>query len=164
MKFWYLTYTLHTSFKMTRRSMTVIWTYYDLHARNKLFWTSWLDGYVIIIKSHKSLMGNYFSKRTSGAPLHTLSKLYDVPVGFVAPLPHFRQWIALFAMAEEWLLLNIRWFVLFLDTARNSVSQTCGIWFKKNCFSCELLYSIMSVTDFWTLHSLPFSFGSNSLF
>ena len=30
-----------------------------------------------------SLMRNYFQKRTSGAPLHTLSKLYDVPVGFV---------------------------------------------------------------------------------
>ena len=32
-----------------------------------------------------SLMRNYFPKRTSGAPLHTLSKLYDVPVGFVSP-------------------------------------------------------------------------------
>ena len=28
-------------------------------------------------------MRNYFSKRLSSAPLHTLSKLYDVPVGFV---------------------------------------------------------------------------------
>ena len=27
----------------------------------------------------------YFPKRTSGAPLHSLSKLYDVPVGFVSP-------------------------------------------------------------------------------
>ena len=32
-----------------------------------------------------SLMRNYFPKRPSGAPLHTLSKLYDVPVGFVTP-------------------------------------------------------------------------------
>ena len=30
-------------------------------------------------------MRNYFPKRLSGAPLHTLSKLYDVPVGFVPP-------------------------------------------------------------------------------
>ena len=30
-------------------------------------------------------MRNCFPKRPSGAPLHTLSKLYDVPVGFVAP-------------------------------------------------------------------------------
>ena len=33
-----------------------------------------------------SLMRNYFPKLTSGAPLHTLSKLYDVPVGFVSPI------------------------------------------------------------------------------
>ena len=26
-----------------------------------------------------------FPKRTSGAPFHTLSKLYDVPVGFESP-------------------------------------------------------------------------------
>ena len=30
-------------------------------------------------------MRNYFPKRPLGAPLHTLSKLYDVPVSFVAP-------------------------------------------------------------------------------
>ena len=29
-------------------------------------------------------MRNYFPKRTSGAPLHTLSKFYDVPGGFVS--------------------------------------------------------------------------------
>ena len=32
-------------------------------------------------------MRNYFPKRPSGAPLHTLSKLYDVPVGFEPPPP-----------------------------------------------------------------------------
>ena len=32
-------------------------------------------------------MRNYFPKRPSGAPLHTLSKLYDVPVGFDPPPP-----------------------------------------------------------------------------
>ena len=30
-------------------------------------------------------MRNYFPKRPSGAPLHTLSTLYDVHIGFVAP-------------------------------------------------------------------------------
>ena len=34
-------------------------------------------------------MRNYFPKRPSGAPLHTLSKLYDVPVGYVPPPPYF---------------------------------------------------------------------------
>ena len=32
-------------------------------------------------------MRNYFPKRPSDAPLHTLSKLYDVLVGFIAPPP-----------------------------------------------------------------------------
>ena len=40
-------------------------------------------------------MRNYFPKRPSGAPLHTLSKLYDVPVGFVPPPPLFWGWILL---------------------------------------------------------------------
>ena len=30
-------------------------------------------------------MRNYFPKRPSGATLHALSKLYDVPVGYVSP-------------------------------------------------------------------------------
>ena len=34
-------------------------------------------------------MRNYFKKQPSGAPLLTLSKLYDVPVGFVTPPPYF---------------------------------------------------------------------------
>ena len=49
-------------------------------------------------------MRNYFPKRTLGAPLLTLSKLYDVPVGFVPPL--LSQCIAIFAVAEG-LLLSI---------------------------------------------------------
>ena len=37
------------------------------------------------ISSTTYLIRNYFPKRPYGAPLHTLSKLYDVPVGFVTP-------------------------------------------------------------------------------
>ena len=51
-------------------------------------------------------MRNYFPKRPSGAPLHTLSKLYDVPVDFVPP-PYFEAENAYFAVAEWWLLLDI---------------------------------------------------------
>ena len=40
----------------------------------------------ILSKLLASLMRNYFPKQPSGSPLHTLSKLYDVPVGFVSPL------------------------------------------------------------------------------
>ena len=41
-------------------------------------------------------MRNYFPKRPSGAPLHTLSKLYDVLVGFVPPPPYFEAEYCLF--------------------------------------------------------------------
>ena len=41
-------------------------------------------------------MRNYFPKRPSGAPLHTLSKLYDVPVGFEPPPPYFEAEYCLF--------------------------------------------------------------------
>ena len=50
---------------------------------------------------------NNFPKQLSGAPRHTSSKLYDVPVGFVTPPPHLRQCIALYAVVEGWLLLDI---------------------------------------------------------
>ena len=35
-------------------------------------------------------------KRSSGAPLHTLPKLYDVPVGFVTPPPLLRSSVLLY--------------------------------------------------------------------
>ena len=41
-------------------------------------------------------MRNYFPKRPSGAPLHTLSKLYDVPVGFETPPLNFEAEYCLF--------------------------------------------------------------------
>ena len=40
-------------------------------------------------------MRNYFPKRPSGAPLHALSKLYAVHVGFVTP-PYFEAEYCLF--------------------------------------------------------------------
>ena len=55
-----------------------------------------------------------FPKRPSGSPLHTLSNLYDVPVGF-APTPLLMLRLALFAAAEGWLLLDIGWFVLVIS-------------------------------------------------
>ena len=59
--------------------------------------------------------GCYFDKqclpkRPSGAPLHTLSKLYDVPVGFVLPPPYFEAEYCLFcgrrriAVARYWMI------------------------------------------------------------
>ena len=52
-------------------------------------------------------MKNYFPKRPSGAPLHTLSKFYDGPVGFVTPPPYFEAVYCFIAVAEWWLLLDI---------------------------------------------------------
>ena len=46
-------------------------------------------------------MRNYFPKRPSGAPLHTLSKLYDVPVGFVPPPPNFEAEYCLFLRSPK---------------------------------------------------------------
>ena len=51
-------------------------------------------------------MRNYFPKRVSGAPLHTLSELNDVHVGFVFP-PNLKQCNTIFAVAEGPLLLDI---------------------------------------------------------
>ena len=50
----------------------------------------------LLSKLLASLMRNYFPKRPSGAPLHTLSKLYDVPVGFVTPPRYFEAEYCLF--------------------------------------------------------------------
>ena len=47
----------------------------------------------------------YFPNRYSGAALHSLSKLYDVPVGFVTT-PSFEQCFVKFEVAECWLLLS----------------------------------------------------------
>ena len=58
-------------------------------------------------------MRKYFPKRTSGAPLHTLSKLIDV--GFFIPPPLFlRQCIAIFAVAERVAVARYRMICLVL--------------------------------------------------
>ena len=62
-------------------------------------------------------MRNYFPKRPSGAPLQTLSKFYDVPVGFVNS-PVLGLCIALFAVAGWWLLLDVGLFLLLLIMIR----------------------------------------------
>ena len=83
---------------------------------------------VFLSKSLASLTRNYFPKRPSDTSLHTLSKLYDVPVGFVTP--HLGQYIALFAVAEGWLLLHIGRFVLFFykQLHRSHQEKYCVLW------------------------------------
>ena len=53
----------------------------------------------LLSKLLASLMRNYFPKRPSGAPLHTLSKLYYVPVSFEPPT---------YFEAEYWLFCGRR--------------------------------------------------------
>ena len=98
-----------------------------------------------------SLMRNSFPKRPSGAPLHTLSKLYDVPVVLNPPPPILRMNIAYFAVAEGWLLLDIGWFVLFLPV----------------CFSVyreEFLYKAWKNRKTWCLLYGWYSGINNRLF
>ena len=42
-------------------------------------------------------------------------------VGFGPPPPHLSQRIALFAVVEGWLLLDIGWFVLFCNSVWNQI-------------------------------------------
>ena len=63
-----------------------------------------------------SLMRNYFPKRPSGAPLHTLSKLYDVPVGFVTPPPYFEAEYCLFCGRRRVAVARYRMICLVLHT------------------------------------------------
>ena len=103
-------------------------------------------------------MRNYFPKRTSGAPLHTLSKLYDIPVGFETPAL-LRQCIAIFAVAEWWLLLDIGWFVLFLplnDTSKleNWHSQRGPRWKHVTMTLTFDLLTPKSISVFLSLSSI----------
>ena len=61
------------------------------------------------------------TKRLSGTPLHTLSKVYHVPFGFGPP--RLSKCLALFAVAKRLLLLDIGWFVLLLDLCKSRLSN-----------------------------------------
>ena len=63
------------------------------------------------IKLLAFLMRNTFSETPVDALLHTLSKFYDAPIG-LGPSTLLRQCLALFAVAEGWLLLELGGFVL----------------------------------------------------
>ena len=64
-------------------------------------------------------MRNYFPKRPSGAPLYTLSKLYDVPVGFEPPPPYFEAEYCLFCDRRRVAVARYRMICLVLVYVRN---------------------------------------------
>ena len=61
-------------------------------------------------------MRNYFPKRPSGAPVHTLSKLYDVPVG-IDPPPYFEAEYCLFCGRRRVAVARYRMICLVLETS-----------------------------------------------
>ena len=67
-------------------------------------------------------MRNYFPKRPSGAPLHTLSKLYDVPVGFDPP-PYFEAEYCLFCGRRRVAVARYRMICLVLIYIENQTKR-----------------------------------------
>ena len=65
----------------------------------------------------------YFPKRPSGAPLHTLSKLYDVPVGVVPP-PYFEAEYCLFCGRQRVAVARYRMICLVLLKKQPATSYT----------------------------------------
>ena len=73
-------------------------------------------------------MRNNFPKQSSSAPLYSLSSFYAVHFGFVPPPPRFlSKCLDLFAIAVEWLLLDISWFFLLITRLLRLV----GRWARK---------------------------------
>ena len=72
-------------------------------------------------------MRNYFPKRPSGAPLHTLSKLYDVPVGFVNPPPYFEAEYCLFCGRRRVAVARYNMICLVLTIEPVGVSVLCWL-------------------------------------
>ena len=68
------------------------------------------------------LSRNYFPKRPSGAPFHTLSKLYDVPVGFVPP-SYFQAEYCLFCGRRRVTVARYRMICLVLSWFYSCLSE-----------------------------------------
>ena len=81
----------------------------------------------------ESLMRNYFPKRTSGAPLHTLPKLYDVPVGFVSP--SFEAVYCYICDRRRMAVARYRMNCLVLDF-RTLTCRAMGIICKPSMYQC----------------------------
>ena len=75
------------------------------------------------------LMRNYFPKRSSMHCFKFCQNFMMLSLVLYTPC-HLRQCIALFAVAEGWLLLDIGWFVLFLKE-RNCIYSLYNLFSKK---------------------------------
>ena len=80
------------------------------------------------------LMRNYFPKRPSGEPLHTLSKLYDVPVGFVPP--YFEAVYCFICGRRRVAVARYRMICLFRTKSSHLNKSTKDKEFLMNLFFC----------------------------
>ena len=92
-------------------------------------------------------MRNYFPKRPSGAPLHTLSKLYDVPVGFVLPPPYFEAEYCLFCGRRRVAVARYRMVCLVLRiigwfNRRILAWNILGLFVYNTCIVLELNFLV----------------------
>ena len=79
-------------------------------------------------KSLASLMRNYFPKRPSGTLLHTLSKFYDLPVGFVTPPSYFEAGYCFICGRRRVAVVRYRMICLVLHISfRSMASYTCRL-------------------------------------
>ena len=73
------------------------------------------------------LTRNYFPKRPSGAPLHTISKLYDVPVGFCSlPAPSIGAVCCFICGRRRVVVARYQMICLALDTELDHHRNTSG--------------------------------------
>ena len=80
----------------------------------------------------------------AGAPLHTLSKSYDVPVGFVHPPPYFEAEYCLFCGRRRVAVARYRMICLVLDFY--DLSAWCGCWFV--VYIRRFIYKFLNVCPF----------------
>ena len=133
----------------------------------------WYKLFGLLYKLLASLMKDYFPERSSCAPLHTLSKLYDFPVGFVHPLFWGCVWLYLrspkcgYCSKSDDLSCTFNCFVDITSCGRNTPMANvykfnCQIWLFRNvsrawtCFMFKIdhRYNIQSIllSIFWRIH------------
>ena len=103
-----------------------------------------------------SLIRNYFPKRPSVAPLHTLSKLYDVPVGFDPP-PYFETVYCFICGRRRMSVAGYRMICLVLSRKCSIVMQI-DIWFSFRSRALQInnhLKQVWNLDDHRHLNHMP---------
>ena len=105
-----------------------------------------MEVFGLLSKLLASLMGNFFPKGHSGASLHTLSKLYDVPVGFIPP-PSFDAVYCFICRRRRIAVARYRIICLVLLTCLSLYCDSIGDWlvrfFNKNMMMFRFFWNII---------------------